>query len=239
MTRRQVFLDRSRQTLRRFFAAGLPSRSQQSLTGAPRPKRRVFCCDNCFGDLWLKQQVTRLSITRATCDYCHSKHAAVVPADVLRVYFERLMSIFMKVESGVPIRTATGEGFSAVVEGRWYPASTLIFHLQVTWGVFSWDTLDDERRSALLEAILNSREGAGIIRAAELYIDRRTLVRSYATTWQDFVDQVTDHPTEALPFESSLSTHLERAVMHGRLGRRYYRARRGFNLTSRWPLQGA
>jgi RES domain-containing protein len=182
-----------------------------------------YCCENCFADAWLKEQVRGMSEHWGTCDYCkvddeeggeEPVEVAILEVEQLSGYFHRLLTMY-----SIPEYDAfeTGE--------------MLIYRIQEDWDVFDEDHLNQDTQATLLEDIVNSDwdddDGESPIDAHELYIVGGQHHVSNADIWSEFVDEVRKNPDRDIPLDYELDESLVRAEKVIVAGTRFYRARLG------------
>jgi hypothetical protein len=189
----------------------------------------MACCENCFADAFLQQQIREKSIGRGRCAYCGSDDAALIDPEELAEFFNNMLSMYR-----IPVDSRLGSG------------SPLIRLVQDDWQVFNDDLLDEDGQVDLLEEIGNSDwdddDGEPLLDARESYVVGGTFHTSHAEAWSDFADKVREKPSEPLPFHEYFEENFNLAAITLPAGSVLYRARRGCQVGKygeRSPYQGA
>lgn len=174
----------------------------------------MACCENCFADEFLRQQIREKSTERGQCDHCGSEETALINPEDLVEFIHNMLSMYR-----VPEDSRLGAG------------SPLIRLVQEDWLVFNESLLDEDEQVELLEEIANSDwdddDGEPMLDARESYVVGGTFHTSHAEAWSDFADKVREKPGEPLPFHEYFEENFNLAAVTLPVGSLLYRARPG------------
>lgn len=174
----------------------------------------MVCCENCFADAFLRQQIRENSSERGQCDYCGSEEVALICPEDLAEFIHNMLSVYREPE-----------------DSRLGAGSPLIRLVQEDWQVFNEDLLDEDGWVELLEEIANSDwdddSGEPMLNARESYVVGGMFHTSHAEAWSDFADKVRESPGEPLPFHEYFEETFYLAAVTLSEGTVLYRARRG------------
>lgn len=122
----------------------------------------MFCCAECFGDKYLKEEVfPNMDGEIGKCNFCGSENTNLIEPIKLQEQFELLTGIYSEDSGG----------------------KTLVEWLKADWALFPDDKLDDHHSRTLLSEILNDGE---IVRKKFSYTSYISLYSDEAERWQLF-----------------------------------------------------
>lgn len=189
----------------------------------------MACCEHCFADSFIQQQIRERSTHQGLCDYCGTDDTALIDPEELAEFLNNMLSMYE-----IPEDSRLGAG------------SSLIQLVQEEWQVFNDDLLDEDTEVELLEEIANSDwdddDGESPLNARESYVVGGTFHTSHAEAWDDFSDRVRKNPGEPLPFHEYFEENFTLAAVVLPAGTVIHRARRGCNVGQygeRSPYTGA